>query len=220
MNDINCKWDNNDKKIKCYLPITLPTSKVRVKSNGINPKATRQTKISEEDFIEWQISYRDQMGRPIELGEILRLACRYGLILNEEVIKILDEYENYSTFDNNKDKFDIRRENSKEDFYGFKIYFEKTPILRLDLNDGCYIEMVLKHKQKAVGYQVMVYIYIPMKNVTPNLIGQTAIPKQLVIWEPNKDHILGLLKAFLLASNSHRTDITDMCVKICVNNYF
>jgi len=215
MNNISCKWNDENKKIECKLPITSPTSKVRVKSEGRIPKGTRQTKITAEDFIEWQISYKDKNGEPIELGEILRLACNNGLISKDDIFSLLERYKNFCTFDSNKDKFDVRRENSQEEFYGFKIYFEKTPILHLDIDDGCYIEMTLKHKQMAVGYQVMVYIYIPMKNVTPNLIGYTANRKQSVTWIPNKDHILGLLKAFLLASEDHRKDITNICKMLC-----
>jgi hypothetical protein len=215
MNNISCKWNDENESIECRLPITSPTSKVRVKSEGRIPKATRQTKINAEDFIEWQISYKDKNGEPIELGEILRLACNNGLISKNDILSILELYKNYGTFDNNKDKFDIKRENSQEDFYGFKIYFEKAPILHLDFDDGCYIEMAIKHKQMAVGYQVMVYIYIPMRIVKPYLIGSTADRKQFVTWTPNKDHILGLLKAFLLASIDHRNDITNMCKMLC-----
>jgi hypothetical protein len=214
---IHCEWNDSENQIECLLPITLPTSKVRVKRRGIEPVAPRQTKISIEDFIEWQISYKDRTGRDIELSEILSLAYKNNIISQNDIYSIIEKFKDAPTF---AEMFYINRESSQNSsFYGFKVLYEKTPILRSDLQDGCYIEMTLKHKQKAVGYQVMVYIYIPVKNVIPNtLIGRTAKQKEKVLWIPRREHILELLKAFLLASKTHREDIKKICLRI-VKNY-
>jgi hypothetical protein len=61
----------------------------------------------------------------------------------------------------------------------------------------------------------MVYIYIPVQNLrAPKpLVGRTAGEKEEVSWVPNKIHILGLLKAFLIASNDHRNDIKELIRK-------
>jgi hypothetical protein len=213
---IHCRWNDDKNCIECLLPITLPTSKVRIKRKGIEPIAPRRTEISAEDLIEWQISYKNGKGQIIELGEILRLAYKNKLISKSDICSIIEKFENAPTFD---ETFYISREPSPQNlsFYGFKVLYEKTPILHLDLQDGCYIEIILKHKQKAVGYQPMVYIYIPMKNITPNLIGRAVKQKEKVIWVPRKEHILGLLKAFLLASKAHRNDIKEICLKIVKN---
>jgi hypothetical protein len=213
---ICCEWNNNLKQIECLLPITLPTSKVRVKRRGIEPIAPRQTIISYEDFIEWQISYKDEEGRPIELGEILYIAYENKVISKNDICSIMESYKDAPTFEKT---FRISRETVSQNstFYGFKVIYEKTPILRSDLKDGCYVEVVLKHKQKAVGYQAMIYIYIPMKNVIPNLIGRKAKQKEKVIWVPKREHILELLRAFFLASEIHREDIKNLFMRIVKN---
>lgn len=58
---ISIFWDETENTIKCELPITLPTSKVRVKRKGLEPIATRQVKLCKDDYIEWQISYKKEM---------------------------------------------------------------------------------------------------------------------------------------------------------------
>ena len=213
LSGIKCKWDKSENQIKCLLPITLPTSKVRIKRRGLEPVAPRKIRMSIEDFIEWQISYKDEEGRLVEFGEILSIAYNYGIIQRDDICLVIKEFKNTKTF---AETFYITREifSQNSSFYGFKILYEKTPILHSDLSDGCYVEIVLRHKQKAVGYQPMIYIYIPLRNVTPNLIGRTASEKQLVIWIPRKEHVLELLKAFIIASEIHRRDIIDICLKV------
>ena len=213
MSEIRCEWNDSEKKIECLLPITKTTSKARIKRRGIEPIAPRKTAITTEDFIEWQISYKDKEGKLIELGRILLLAYSKGIISRNEICSAIEEFKDAPTF---SETFHISRESFLQDshFYGFKIFYEKTPILHLDLQDGCYIEIALKHKQKAVGYQPMIYIYIPAKNVTPNIVGRFAKEGEIVSWFPDKEHILGLLRAFLIASKDHREDIGGICLEI------
>jgi len=209
--DILVFWDELENTVKCELPITLPTSKVRVKRKGLEPVATRQVKLCKEDYIEWQISY-GEAERLSEFGEILALAYRKGIIKKDDIDKVKEEFKNIKTFE---ELYKISREEGKEEYHKFKILYEKTPILRYEFDDGHYIDIVLRHKQRAVGYQAMVFMYIPIDKVEPkNLIGRRAYPKERIIWTPKREHILGLLKAFLIASRDHREDMLKIIDKI------
>jgi hypothetical protein len=209
---IECKFDKNQKKVWCILPITLPTSKFRLKRNGIEPIAPRKTTITDKDYIEWQISYKNPNGGLIEFGKIFQKAYDNDIISNREIKRVLRRYKNLDTFDK---KFMIQRKIEGAEYYKFKVIQEIVPILRLDnLTDDYYIDIVLKHKQKAVGYQAMVFLFIPCKAVISlnktRLIDRKAFQNEKVKVFFNKDCILGLLKAFLIASETHRKDILDI----------
>ena len=71
------RWE--EEKIVCFLPITLPTSKVRVKRND-EPIAVRQNELKDDDLLEWQISYYKEGKILIEAGKMLELACQHNSI--------------------------------------------------------------------------------------------------------------------------------------------
>ncbi|MGC8985033.1 MAG: R.Pab1 family restriction endonuclease [Thermosulfidibacteraceae bacterium] len=216
---IKCEFDKNQKRVFCILPITLPTSKIRLKRNINEPIAPRNTEITDKDYIEWQISYRDPNGKLIEFGESLDKALNNDMNLKMKINQVVEEYGNVDTFDK---KFTIKRIENKEHYNEFKLISELTPILRLDnLTDNYYIDIILKQKQKAVGYQAMVFLYIPCKRVlslnNQPLIGRKAYQNEKVKVFLNNDHILGLLKSFLVASNTHRKDILYILGSLNIN---
>lgn len=198
---VSILWSGEN--IECKLPITMPTSKVRVKRDGIYPVATTKEILTEQDYIEWQISYLrgDEL---IEFGEILKIAFERCIVTKDDIESLFEHFKEADTFE---EKFRINRSTTNETFRHFKIIYEKTPILRREFDDGCYIDIVLRHKQRAVGYQAMVYIYVPLKNTQPCLIGSRAQSKQMVKWVPRREHVLGLLEAFLVASKKHKEDM-------------
>lgn len=217
---IKCEFDKNQKRVSCILPITSPTSKIRLKRNGYEPIAPRSTVITDKDYIEWQISYRDPNGRLIEFGECLDKALNNDTNLKMEIKRVVEEYRNVDTFDK---KFTIQRIEDNRYYNEFKLINELTPILRLDgLTDNYYIDIILKPKQRAVGYQAMVFLYIPCEKALPledgqKLIGRKAYQNEKVKVFLNSDHILGLLKSFLLASDTHRKDILNILRYLNVN---
>lgn len=209
-----CDCLNKGSSIVCKLPITLPTSKVRVKrvfkteeKEEISPIAAKQTKIEQNDYIEWQISYLDGENL-VEFGYLLKAFLDSGKISEKEICTILEQTIEIPTFE---DSFRIERVKADSFPGDFKILYEKTPILRLELEDKTFIDIALKHKQRAVGYQAMVYIYIPVDSecihAEEPLLGRIAKTKEIVEWEPKKEHVLALLKAFLIASETHRQDL-------------
>jgi len=209
------RWENG--KIVCLLPITLPTSKVRVKRND-EPIPVRQTILREGDILEWQISYYKENKILIEAGKMLKIAYEHGIVTEGE-LKHLKEYAvNISQlFDK---EFEIIKEETNQIFLDeFKVIFRRVPIIHKDLDNGCFVEAELKHKQKAVGYQPMLYVFIPVKNVvtdnqTMGLVGRSAKSKEVVKWFPTKDDIIGIIKTFVILSKKHKNDIIEIIEKI------
>mgnify|MGYP001626412989 CR=1 FL=1 len=220
----SCRCFTKNNQIMCEIPITLPTSKVRIKrikrSEGkeeIEPVAPRKQPLNPNDYIEWQISYFDSEDKKnlIEFGYLLEAFYKSGEIRSNEICDIVEKLKAIKTFE---ESFVIRRQVEEISLISdFKLLYEKTPILRLDFNDKTFIDIVLRHKQRAVGYQAMVYIYIPINSpniiASRRLINRVAEPKETVTWIPRREHILGLLKAFLIASQKHRNDIIEIITK-------
>jgi len=191
----------------CELPITAHTSKVRVKRNGA-PLPTRQKALQEGDVIEWQVSYFDSSRNLEELGELTKLAYIHGLISSNEMSRLFEEIDNYK--ENFHEKFRILRESSDGKFYEFEVLYEKTPILHKPLSRGCFVEVKLAHKQRAIGYQPMVFIYIPINIVKPPIIGRPAGRNERVVWNPSKEDIFGTIRAFAVASRDHNRDMKTL----------
>jgi len=209
------KWE--DGKIVCLLPITLPTSKVRVKRND-EPVSVRQTKLEENDLLEWQISYYKENKVLIEAGKMLKIAYEHDIIMKEELERLRDYVVNVSQlFDK---EFEIIKKESNRTFLGeFKVIFRQVPIIHKDLDNGCFVEAELKHKQRAVGYQPMLYVFIPIKNVVTNdltkcLVGRTARLREVVKWFPTKNDIIGIMKTFAVLSQKHRDDVIEIIKEI------
>jgi len=65
-----------------------------------------------------------------------------------------------------------------KELYGFKRFEEKVPVF-IKSGKDYFVEIMLKHKEKAVGYQSMVFLCIWIKNLEGKLIGRTANVKEL-----------------------------------------
>lgn len=75
------RWENG--KVVCLLPITLPTSKVRVKRDD-EPVSVRQNNLKEDDLLEWQISYYKDEKILIEVGKMLELSYQHRIIARDD----------------------------------------------------------------------------------------------------------------------------------------
>lgn len=191
-------------RIICKLPLTQPTGRVRVKRKG-QPIAVRQEPISHEDVLEWQIAYRDDKGNPIELGIMLQLAKEHALLNATDLTQLLSFVEAQSEFF--EEKFAVTDEAAAEEFAGFKVCWRKHPLLRYDFGDEATIEIEMRHRQKAVGFQSMVFLLVPVRLCEPSVLGRTAMPKEVVRWSPSMEVLKALLKAFTIASRRHRDDM-------------
>ncbi|MFA4647223.1 R.Pab1 family restriction endonuclease [Pyrococcus kukulkanii] len=206
-------------KIVVKLPITRPTSKVRVKKieNGIGiPVPPRKTHFPEREdelrayYIEWQISYSKDGLYDYELSKIVKLAYRAGILSERDIKELLEFVDGVSSYLEDKG---IWRKSTKRCLHGFELYEEVYPVAKKELPTGEFIEIVLKHKQRAVGYQSMVYVCIPLTNIRPSLAGRSARKNEIVEYEVPPELIKETLKAFIIASESHKKDVIGFLLR-------
>jgi len=230
-------------KLIIELPLTNPTGKIRVKrrsktSNYGLPIATRRENFTKEDYVEWQISYAtqnppeeskvkeivindNQIG--FELTKLLYEGIKLDILSKEdlnELERFINDVQRTETLEENENIF---RENGLQEIKGgFKKFIEKAPLfIKKNGENGYFIEIILRHKQRAVGLQAMVYlcIYVEiLKDRNGNsLIGRTAEVREFSRFEitsRNKELITDVVKAFAIASQQHKNDISNILEQI------
>lgn len=227
-----------DRKLIVKLPLTNPTGKIRVKrrgklSNYGIPIATRKEAFRENDYIEWQISYATKnppneskvegiiLNRQLgfELTKLLCEGIKWDILTKEDIQEMVNFVNEVGPYDTLEENEIILRENSKVEIKGgFKKFVEKAPLfIRNNREKGYFVEIILKHKQKAVGLQAMVYLCLYIKHLKDEenkpLIGRTSKPKEFGVLEissQNKEVIVDVVKAFAIASWQHRNDIKSI----------
>lgn len=230
-------------KLIIELPLTNPTGKIRVKrksavSNYGLPIATRTEIFTENDYVEWQISYaiqnppeesrvddiiinNSQIG--FELTKLLDEGVKLEIFSNNDVCEVEEFINNVQPTETLEENEKIFRENTLQEIKGgFKKFVEKVPVfIKKNEKIGYFVEIILRHKQRAVGLQAMVYlcIYIGiLKDKNGNsLIGRAAKSKefgQLEITSENKTIVTDVVKAFAIASWQHKNDISNILEQI------
>jgi len=224
------------------LPLTNPTGKIRVKRRGRTsnygiPIATRKESFKENDYVEWRISYATD-NPPInskvedvrlngrigfELTKLLCKGIKLRLLLNSDIQEIKSFVDNVQCSDTLEENERILREDSKLEVKGgFKKFIEKSPLfIKINEEKGYFVEIILEHKQKAVGLQAMVHLCIYITQLKDGdgklLIGRTARPREFGILEitsENKEIIIDVVKAFAIASWQHRNDIQSILQQV------
>jgi hypothetical protein len=113
----------------------------------------------------------------------------------------------------------IIRENKLQEIKGgFKKFEEKIPVfIKKNEKKGYFVEIILKHKQRAVGLQAMVYLCIYIEKLVDengkSFIGRCATTKEfgkIEITSENKELIKDVVKAFAIASQAHKRDILNI----------
>ncbi len=228
--------------IKIVLPITTPTGKVRVKrpvSGFISePVAPRRTPIGADDYLEWQISYdTDSLHEPSVLKDVVlnkRGGVRYGcelvrLIVEARRLRLLSK----KAFDRLRDVVNSpleagveERERIREEEeldadgpavipaeYAFVRRCFRVPVY-LKRTDAYSLEITIKAKQRAVGNQAMVYVYLPLDRCCGRdgrpLVGRCAERNEKAEYdlsEENASLISDTVLAFAFASVRHRNDL-------------
>ncbi|MBI4180597.1 MAG: R.Pab1 family restriction endonuclease [Chloroflexi bacterium] len=197
----------------CYLPITTPTGKVRV-LRGDQPVATRSTEIREGDVIEWQISYfADERRRMVELATLLKLTYDNSLIADSELRQTLSKIVDDVDFFAEKYFISVDTPSLPEVFHGFRVLRKVIPILQKDVDDA-QVWVELRHKQRAVGFQPMLYLRIPVDAVSPSLTGRIAQARQIVAWQPSIPVLFETLRAFSILSTKHHDDMIDVLKRV------
>ena len=221
------------------LPITTPTGKARVKRRKNNrefgiPIATRQKMLTDRDYIEWQISYdsddnkdacRDivlQRGKKVRYGYELSCYLYQGLKANlfskthlDQLQQFVNEVDEVRTF---SEHFAITQgevETQKRYAMSFAVLHAHHPILFFDRNDYS-VEVAIKHRQYAVGYQTMLYVCLPLPNCKEygNLKNRVANAKEEVTFTINEAFVCDCFKIFALCSPQHLQDVRSILLAI------
>ncbi len=230
-------------KLIIELPLTNPTGKIRVKrrdetSNYGIPIATRTQALTKDDYVEWQISYatqnppdeskvedivinNNQIG--FELTKLLYESIKLGIFSSDDVRELDEFINNVQSTETLEENEKIFRENNLHQIKGgFKRFIEKVPVyIKKNEEIGHFVEIILRHKQRAVGLQAMVYLCIYVEKIKDrdgnSLIGRTANHREFGSFEinlKNKEIIKDVVKAFAIASWQHKNDITNILEQI------
>lgn len=232
----------NGDSVRIRLPLTDVTGKVRMKERapggfGI-PVAPRKTTLDEKDYLEWQIGYdnpdtnspsvvpeiRFQSGGETkyghELAKIILESVRLGILSTNDLNHEIEALRTIppGRFEENQPVQVEVATNTTAD--GFQRAVQKLPQFTKITPYG-WVQIQLKQKQRAVGYQAMVYVCLPMNQVLDmngNLRDSgNAKSKETVYYDFNRDNaafILDIIQAFGLASRQHNEDIREILAEI------
>jgi len=232
----------NGDAVRVRLPITDVTGKVRVKgktSGGFGlPVAPSKTLLDGKYYLEWQVGYdipntnspsvvpeiqftsngAKKYGH--ELAKIIFEAVRLGIISTNDLVREIEMLKNIPTseFEENQTVQIEVSTNAAAD--GFQSTIQRLPQFTKTTPHG-WVQIQLKQKQRAVGYQAMVYVCLPMNEVlamddSPRSAGK-AHAKETVYYDFNRDNaafLFDIIHAFGMASQQHNEDIRKILGKI------
>jgi len=232
----------NGESVRVRLPLTDVTGKVRVKEQtpdgfGI-PVAPSKTVLAEKHYLEWQIGYdipntnspslvpqikftrNGETKYGHELSKIIFESVRLGLLSTNDLIREVEALKKIqpSEFEENQPVQVETSTNAAAN--GFQSAVERLPQFTKTTPHGS-VQIQLKQKQHAVGYQAMVYVCLPMNQVF-DMSGQLRKPgpaksKETVYYDFNTHNaafILDIIHAFGMASQQHNEDIRQIIGKI------
>jgi len=144
-----------------------------------------------------------------ELADLFEMAMKNKVISKREIEELLNF---------NKEKVDIenqysvkRKSLNKSISENFEYYEENAPLFIKRMNDKFFTEIQIKHKQKAAGYQGMVYFCIWIKSIKDkegkSLIGRKAKSNEKVIIDLSKEDLFNIAKSFMITSKDHEWDM-------------
>lgn len=224
------------------LPLTDVTGKVRVKEktpDGLGiPIAPLKTMLGKKHYLEWQIGYdspttnspssvpqihftrKGEIKYGHELSKILLDALRLGLLSTNDLqreIAMLPKLAQKSFEERESVEVEAAQ---KPDEIGFARSVQRVPQFT-KITDHGSVQIQLKPKQRAVGYQAMIYVCLPMDQVF-NTTGEprkaaAAKSKETVCYHFDRENagfILDIVHAFAMASKQHNEDIENILTKI------
>jgi R.Pab1 restriction endonuclease len=228
--------------VRVRLPLTDVTGKVRVKeksSDGFGlPVAPSKVSLGEKHYLEWQIGYdipntnspsvvpeikflrNGETKYGHELSKIIFEAVRLGLLSTNDLVQEIEALKKIpaTEFEENQPVQVEVATNATTD--GFQSAIQRLPQFTKTTPHG-WVQIQLKQKQHAVGYQAMVYVCLPMNEVlvpdgSPRKAGP-AKSKETVSYDftrANAAFLLDIIHAFGLASRQHNEDMAHILGKI------
>jgi hypothetical protein len=228
--------------VSVRLPLTDLTGKVRVKektSDGFGlPVAPMKTLLNEKFYLEWQIGYdipntnsptivpeikfsrNGETKYGHELAKIIFEAVRLGIISTNDLIRKIELLKKVKLNEFEESQAVQVEVSTNVTADGFQSAIQRLPQFTKSTPHG-WVQIQLKQKQRAVGYQAMVYVCIPMNEVLtmdglPRNPGK-AHSKETVYYDfnhENADLLLDIIQAFGIASQQHNEDIQKILGKI------
>ena len=228
--------------VRVRLPLTDVTGKVRVKEKSSDdfglPVAPSKVPLGKKHYLEWQIGYdlpntnspsavpeiqfirNGETKYGHELSKIIFEAVRLGLISTNDLVREIEVLRKIQPgeFEESQSVQVEVATNAAAD--GFQIAIQRLPQFTKTTPHG-WVQIQLKQKQRAVGYQAMVYVCLPMNEVlamdgSPRPAGR-AHSKETVFYDFNRDNaafLLDIVHAFGIASQQHNEDIRKILGKI------
>jgi hypothetical protein len=236
----------NGESVRVRLPLTDVTGKVRVKEQtpdgfGI-PVAPSKVSLGEKHYLEWQIGYdipntnspsvvpqiqfqrNGETKYGHELAKIIFESVRRGLLSTNDLIREIEALKKIqpSEFEENQTVQVEVSTNAAAN--GFQSAVERLPQFTKTTPHGS-VQIQLKQKQRAVGYQAMIYVCLPMNQVL-DMSGNLRKPgpaksKETVYYDFNASNaafILDIVHAFGIASQQHNEDIRQILDTILRQN--
>ena len=231
--------------VRVRLPLTDVTGKVRVKkksSDGFGlPVAPSKTVLDEKYYLEWQIGYdipntnspsvvpeikylrNGETKYGHELSEIIFEAVQLGILSTNDLIREINSLEKIppGEFEESQAvQVEVSTNNSAD---GFQSAIQRLPQFTKSTPYG-WVQIQLKQKQRAVGYQAMVYVCLPMNEVlamdgSPRRAGNAKSKETIyyVFNRVNAAFLLDIIDAFGIASQQHNEDLQNILGKILEN---
>ena len=228
--------------VRVRLPLTYLTGKVRVKEKAFSsigiPVAPTKTLLGDKFYIEWQIGYdipdtnsptvvpeikftrNGETKYGHELSRIIFDAVQIGVLSTNDLAREIEALKKIqpSEFEENQPMQVETSTNIAAN--GFQGSIQRLPEFIKTTPHGS-VQIQLKQKQRAVGFQAMVYVCLPMNQVL-DMKGNVrqpgpALPKETVYYDFNADNaafILDIVHAFGIASQQHNDDIRQILEKI------
>ena len=228
--------------VRVRLPLTDVTGKVRVKektSDGFGlPVAPMKTTLGKKHYLEWQIGYdtpnandatvvpqikftrKGETKYGHELSKIVFESVQLGLLSTNDLQRELAALRKISTNDFEESRVVEVEVSTNATADGFQSAVQRLPQFTKTTPHGS-VQIQLKQKQRAVGYQAMIYVCLPMSEVlamdgSPRKAG-AAKSKETIYYDFNRENaafLLDVIHAFGRASAQHNEDIQKILGKI------
>ena len=232
----------NGNSVRIRLPLTDVTGKVRVKEmhpDGFGiPVAPSKASLGEKYYIEWQIGYdipntnspsvvpeikfqrNGETKYGHELTKIIFEAVRLGFLSTNDLIREVEALKKIQPSEFEESQQVQVETSTNAAANGFQSAVERLPQFTKVTPHGS-VQIQLKQKQRAVGYQAMVYVCLPMNQVL-DTNGNSRKPgpaksKETVYYDFNRENatfILDIIHAFGIASQQHNEDIRKILGRI------
>ncbi len=228
--------------VRIRLPLTDVTGKVRVKEKAADgfgvPIAPSRVNLGSKHYLEWQIGYdipntnspsvvpqiqfqrNGETKYGHELSKIIFEAVRLGILSTNDLVReiaALKEIKPAEFEENQAVQVEISTNAAAN---GFQSAVQRLPQFTKTTPHG-WVQIQLKQKQRAVGYQAMVYVCLPMNEMltmdgTPRKTG-SAKAKETVYYDftrANAAFLMDIVHAFGMASQQHNEDVRRILGKI------